>query len=145
MALVDDELSVGKNHARNGEWIDITIKKCRDYLLALKQAKLEAVTFQIQNTELTKLNHALQEQLKEERKVDEKWLNSLNKGASPSSEILKSKAKPFLPCTHRGFNDHRLDDYLNYLECEICGSYDHSTLGHNRFILVSGGVLAESS
>ncbi|GJS18264.1 hypothetical protein Tco_0412736 [Tanacetum coccineum] len=27
MALVDDELSVGKNHARNGEWIGITMKK----------------------------------------------------------------------------------------------------------------------
>ncbi|GKF91780.1 hypothetical protein Tco_0275481, partial [Tanacetum coccineum] len=110
MALADDELLVGKNHARNGEWIDITMKKvniilsmdedsdwqnylkyihidlkyieeqrlnllskytkivfelnkCRDDLLILKQAKLEAVTFQIQNTELTKLNHALQDQL----------------------------------------------------------------------------------
>nr|GEW19790.1 reverse transcriptase domain-containing protein [Tanacetum cinerariifolium] len=27
MALADDELSVGKNYARNGEWIDITMKK----------------------------------------------------------------------------------------------------------------------
>ncbi|GKC91324.1 hypothetical protein Tco_1151973 [Tanacetum coccineum] len=27
MALDDDELSVGKNHACNGEWIDITMKK----------------------------------------------------------------------------------------------------------------------
>nr|GEW11773.1 retrovirus-related Pol polyprotein from transposon TNT 1-94 [Tanacetum cinerariifolium] len=27
MALADDELSVEKNHARNDEWIDITIKK----------------------------------------------------------------------------------------------------------------------
>nr|GEY83943.1 retrovirus-related Pol polyprotein from transposon TNT 1-94 [Tanacetum cinerariifolium] len=26
MALDEDELSVGKNHARTGEWIDITIK-----------------------------------------------------------------------------------------------------------------------
>ncbi|GKF50244.1 hypothetical protein Tco_0146711, partial [Tanacetum coccineum] len=106
MALADDELSVGKNHALHGEWIDITMKKvniilsmdeildwqnylkyinidlnyveeqrlnflskykkivfelnkCRDDLLALKQEKLEAVTFQIQNTKLTKLNHVL--------------------------------------------------------------------------------------
>ncbi|GKD49451.1 hypothetical protein Tco_1278427 [Tanacetum coccineum] len=119
MALADDELTVGKSHARNGEWVDITIKKvntilsmdedvdwqtylkyinidlkfveeqrlnllskyskmvfelnkCRDELLILKQAKLDAVTFQIQNTELTKLNHALQEQLKEEKKINEK-------------------------------------------------------------------------
>ncbi|GJZ44572.1 hypothetical protein Tco_0591827 [Tanacetum coccineum] len=27
MALADDELAVGKNHARNGEWIDITMRK----------------------------------------------------------------------------------------------------------------------
>ncbi|GJU82989.1 hypothetical protein Tco_1285354 [Tanacetum coccineum] len=27
MALGDDELTVGKNHARNGEWIDITTRK----------------------------------------------------------------------------------------------------------------------
>ncbi|GJY78147.1 hypothetical protein Tco_0483948 [Tanacetum coccineum] len=27
MALTDDELVVGKNHARNGEWIDITMRK----------------------------------------------------------------------------------------------------------------------
>ncbi|GJU33672.1 retrovirus-related pol polyprotein from transposon TNT 1-94 [Tanacetum coccineum] len=100
MALADDELSVGENHARNGEWIDITIRKvniilsmdkdadwqnylkyinidlksveeqklnllskynkivlelnkCRDELLILKRAKLDVVTFQIQNTKLT--------------------------------------------------------------------------------------------
>nr|GEV71853.1 retrovirus-related Pol polyprotein from transposon TNT 1-94 [Tanacetum cinerariifolium] len=27
MALTDEELIVGKNHARNGEWIDITMRK----------------------------------------------------------------------------------------------------------------------
>nr|GEX56245.1 retrovirus-related Pol polyprotein from transposon TNT 1-94 [Tanacetum cinerariifolium] len=65
--------------------------------------------------------------------------------ASTSKKILKAKAKPFLPCTYYGFNEHRTDDCRNYLECEICGSYDHSTLGHNRVILIRGGVLAESS
>ncbi|GJT95189.1 hypothetical protein Tco_1090707 [Tanacetum coccineum] len=120
-ALADDDLTVEKCHARNDEWVDITMRKvntllsmdedadwqnylkyinidlkfveeqrlnllskykkmifelnkCRDELLILKQAKLDAVTFQIQNTKLTKLNHALQEQLKEEKKINEKWL-----------------------------------------------------------------------
>nr|GFA60379.1 hypothetical protein [Tanacetum cinerariifolium] len=27
MALADDELNVGKSHAQNGEWVDITIRK----------------------------------------------------------------------------------------------------------------------
>ncbi|GJX35671.1 retrovirus-related pol polyprotein from transposon TNT 1-94 [Tanacetum coccineum] len=65
--------------------------------------------------------------------------------AFSSKQILKAKAKPFLPCTHCGFNDHRLDDCRNYPECEICGSYDHSTSGHNHVIQIRGGVLAESS
>nr|GEV31464.1 retrovirus-related Pol polyprotein from transposon TNT 1-94 [Tanacetum cinerariifolium] len=61
--------------------------------------------------------------------------------ASPSKLILKAKAKPFPPCTHCGFNDYRLDDYRNYHECDICGSYDHFTLGHNRVIHIRGGLL----
>ncbi|GKB77316.1 hypothetical protein Tco_0944211, partial [Tanacetum coccineum] len=140
MALADDELTMGKNHARNGEWIDIIIRKvnillfmdedanwqnylkyinvdlkyveeqrlnllskynkiifelnkCRDDLLVLKQV-IEAVTFQIQDTKLTKINHALQEQLKEERKINEKWLTSSKKGASPSSEIMSLTYQP---------------------------------------------------
>ncbi|GKE59953.1 hypothetical protein Tco_1510320, partial [Tanacetum coccineum] len=59
--------------------------------------------------------------------------------------ILRAKAKPFPLCTYYGFNDHRPDDCRNYPECEICGSYDHFTLGHNRVIQIRGGVLAESS
>nr|GEU92394.1 retrovirus-related Pol polyprotein from transposon TNT 1-94 [Tanacetum cinerariifolium] len=66
-------------------------------------------------------------------------------GAFPSSEILKAKAKPFPPCTHCGFNDHRPDDCRKYLECEICGSYDHSTSGHNYVIQIRREILAESS
>ncbi|GJY43224.1 hypothetical protein Tco_0431437 [Tanacetum coccineum] len=66
-------------------------------------------------------------------------------GASPSSEILRAKAKPFPPCTHCGFNDHIPDDCRNYPQCEIYGRYDHSTYGHNRVIQIRGGVLAESS
>ncbi|GKA54589.1 hypothetical protein Tco_0753538 [Tanacetum coccineum] len=32
MALADDELSVGKSHARNGEWVDIIMKKVNSLL-----------------------------------------------------------------------------------------------------------------
>nr|GEU78570.1 hypothetical protein [Tanacetum cinerariifolium] len=65
--------------------------------------------------------------------------------ASTSQQILKAKAKPFPPCTHYGFSDHKPDDYKNYPECEICRSYDHFTLGHNRVIHIRRGVPAESS
>ncbi|GJS38345.1 retrovirus-related pol polyprotein from transposon TNT 1-94 [Tanacetum coccineum] len=65
--------------------------------------------------------------------------------ASLSKQILKSKAKPYPPCTYCGFNDHHPDDCRNYPECEICGIYDHFTSRHNRVIHVIGGVLDESS
>ncbi|GJT83918.1 retrovirus-related pol polyprotein from transposon TNT 1-94 [Tanacetum coccineum] len=97
MALADDELTVGKNHARNGEWIDITMRKCRDDLLVLKQAKFKAVTFQIQNTELTKLNHDLQEQLKEERKINEKWLTRTKKVSSDPKSSKDSESESLTP------------------------------------------------
>nr|GEW55751.1 hypothetical protein [Tanacetum cinerariifolium] len=35
MALIDDELTVGKGHARNGEWVDITIRRIKSLLDAV--------------------------------------------------------------------------------------------------------------
>ncbi|GJW75091.1 retrovirus-related pol polyprotein from transposon TNT 1-94 [Tanacetum coccineum] len=32
MALADDELTIGKNHAHNGEWVDITVRKVNTLL-----------------------------------------------------------------------------------------------------------------
>nr|GEY84646.1 retrovirus-related Pol polyprotein from transposon TNT 1-94 [Tanacetum cinerariifolium] len=64
--------------------------------------------------------------------------------ASTSKQILKVKAKPFLPCIHCSFNDHRHDDCKNYPKCGICGSYDHFTSRHHHVIHIKGGVLAES-
>ncbi|GJY04702.1 retrovirus-related pol polyprotein from transposon TNT 1-94 [Tanacetum coccineum] len=59
--------------------------------------------------------------------------NVQNSGSSQSlrpKPIQKPQLKP--------------DDYRNYPECEICGSYDHFTLGHNRAIHIRGGMLAKS-
>ncbi|GKG32842.1 hypothetical protein Tco_0430352, partial [Tanacetum coccineum] len=38
MALGDDELAEGKNHARDGEWIDITMRKVNILLFMDKDA-----------------------------------------------------------------------------------------------------------
>ncbi|GJW31663.1 hypothetical protein Tco_0051695 [Tanacetum coccineum] len=69
MDLADDELTVGKNHTRNGEWIDITMRK---------------------------LNHALQEQLKEEKKINEKWLTNSKKVSQCISEQIPYQKKKVL-------------------------------------------------
>nr|GEU79374.1 retrovirus-related Pol polyprotein from transposon TNT 1-94 [Tanacetum cinerariifolium] len=67
--------------------------RSRDELLVLKQAKLNAVTFQIQNTKLTKLNHALQELLKEAKKINEKWLTISKKVSQCISEQIPHQKK----------------------------------------------------
>ncbi|GJR60354.1 hypothetical protein Tco_1502516 [Tanacetum coccineum] len=64
MALADDELTFRKSHARNDEWVDITIRK---------------------------LNHALQEQLIEEKKFNEKWLTSSKKVSQCIKMVPKTK------------------------------------------------------
>nr|GEY27861.1 hypothetical protein [Tanacetum cinerariifolium] len=133
MALVDDELTIGNSHARNGEWVDITIRKVntllsmdqdvdwQNYLkyelLSLKQAKLDAATFQIQNIKFTKLNHALQEQLKEEKMINEKWLTSLKKVSQCISEQVPHEKS-----------------YWRILYCMICKREDHRTSDHEMYI-----------
>jgi hypothetical protein len=49
--------------------LSFELNQCSDELLALKQAKLENVTLQIQNSELVKQNQAFQEELKKEKAV----------------------------------------------------------------------------
>ncbi|GJT44247.1 hypothetical protein Tco_0952962 [Tanacetum coccineum] len=57
-----------------------------------------------------------------------------------------SKSKPSRPsvsfpsCIHCGYNNHHSNDCLYYPTCEICGSYDHNTHGHNRIISLRRGI-----
>ncbi|GJS27535.1 hypothetical protein Tco_0488155 [Tanacetum coccineum] len=102
MALTNEErVSVGKESARNGDWTKISMKKVRtlleiednddrksfldylridlNYLLVLKQAKLDLLTMQHVNTEILKENQNLRLKLKEITSITETWLNSSNK------------------------------------------------------------------
>ncbi|GJW64167.1 retrovirus-related pol polyprotein from transposon TNT 1-94 [Tanacetum coccineum] len=202
MALADDELAVGKNHAMNREWIDITMRKvniilsldedsewqnyvkyisidlkffeeqrlnllskynklvfelnkCRDDLLVFKQAKLEAINFQLQNTELIKQNHALQEQLKEEKHVNEKWLNSSNKVErhNPGSKLPNFNTRRILVLESQAVNEclklieapidpksskesrSAIDLLISHSKGETCTceSNVHSTTDYNHF------------
>nr|GEU97058.1 hypothetical protein [Tanacetum cinerariifolium] len=213
----------GKNHARNGEWIDITKKKASSDLESSKESGLELQTLLLplkklqgassssevmtltyqdhsprERSGLGIMKHTKPETLKSSNKnvsrrvtvsnpklvtssvptkvkTDDQeilyyvkckreyhktsnhdmYIASLRSSqnykaqpyqyASHSKQILKSKTKPYPPCTHYGFNDHYPDDCRNYSECEMCGSYDHFTSEHNRVTQIRGGVLAESS
>nr|GEV70901.1 hypothetical protein [Tanacetum cinerariifolium] len=175
MALADNELTIGKSHARNDEWVDITVKKVNTLRSMDEDANWQnylkthhsSTSPEYPLGSFTKLKGNAIDLLtplskRDTRLREDHWTSdhemytaSLKKSenykaqpyqyASPSKQILKAKAKPFPPCTHCCFNDHRPDDYRNYLECEIYRSYDHFTLRHNRVIQIRGGVLVESS
>ncbi|GJU74593.1 retrovirus-related pol polyprotein from transposon TNT 1-94 [Tanacetum coccineum] len=51
-----------------------------------------------------------------------------------SGSRLLRPAIPFPSCIHCGYNDHKSDDCVYYPICEICGSYDHDSYGHNKII-----------
>nr|GFB08811.1 hypothetical protein [Tanacetum cinerariifolium] len=133
MALADDELTVRMNHARNGEWVDITMIKVNTLISMDEDADWEDHKASDHEMYIAYL------------KRSENYKAQPYQYASSSKQILKVKAKLFLPCIHCGLNDHRPDDCRNYPKCEICGSYDHSTPGHKRVIHMRGGVLAKSS
>ncbi|GJZ34651.1 hypothetical protein Tco_0580468, partial [Tanacetum coccineum] len=142
MALADDELFVGKNHPRNDEWIDITMKKVnillsmdedsdwQNYLKYINIDLNEQIPSQkkkcfggeqlIETSSVSKAptDTESSKDLELEPQTPLPLLKTLQ-GASPSSEILESKAKPFPPCTHCGFDDHHPDDCRNYPKCEI--------------------------
>ncbi|GJY26639.1 retrovirus-related pol polyprotein from transposon TNT 1-94 [Tanacetum coccineum] len=66
-------------------------------------------------------------------------LKSLGRSSSRPKNPRPSKHF-FPPCIHCGFNDHLSDDCVNYPICDICGSYDHDTHGHNRIISLRRGI-----
>ncbi|GKE08158.1 retrovirus-related pol polyprotein from transposon TNT 1-94, partial [Tanacetum coccineum] len=71
-------------------------------------------------------------------------LKSLGRSSSRPKNPRPSKHF-FPPCIHCGFNDHLSDDCVNYPICDICGSYDHDTHGHNRIISLRRGIKPRNS
>ncbi|GJW67157.1 hypothetical protein Tco_0121581 [Tanacetum coccineum] len=67
-------------------------------------------------------------------------INQYHTSQSESSSRSRPSrpATPFPSCIHCGYNDHQSDDYVYHPICEICGSYDHDTRGHNRIISLRG-------
>ncbi|GKC24295.1 retrovirus-related pol polyprotein from transposon TNT 1-94 [Tanacetum coccineum] len=149
MALADDELTVRKNHARNGSFtklkgnvIDLST------LLSKRETRLRILYCMICKREDHRTSD--HEMYIASLKRSENYKAQPYQYAPSSKKILKAKAKPFPPCTHCGFNDHRPDNCRNYPECEIsksspsnessigikcntCGSTVHSITDHNEF------------
>ncbi|GJS80346.1 retrotransposon protein, putative, ty1-copia subclass [Tanacetum coccineum] len=111
MALADDELTVGKSHARNGEWVDITMRKVNTLLSMDEDADWILYCMICKREDHKTSNHEMYIAL---LKRSENYKAQPYQYASSSKQILRAKAKPFPPCTHCGFNDHIPDDYRNY-------------------------------
>ncbi|GKB00067.1 putative reverse transcriptase domain-containing protein [Tanacetum coccineum] len=89
MALADEErVFVGKESARNGEWIKISMKK----ILVLKQAKLDLLTMHHVNTKILKENHNLRNELKELTSITEALLNNTSSSGQKDLVFIKSSA-----------------------------------------------------
>ncbi|GJV18967.1 ribonuclease H-like domain-containing protein [Tanacetum coccineum] len=96
MALADDELVVGKNHARNGEWIDITMRKVERQNPDSKLPNFNIGRILVPESQA--VNESLRlteaptnpESLKESGSEPQTPLPLLKilKGASPSSEVM---------------------------------------------------------
>ncbi|GKA52840.1 hypothetical protein Tco_0746155 [Tanacetum coccineum] len=63
-----------------------------------------------------------------------------------SKDESSSRSRPSRPLVsfssyiHCRYNDHHSNDFLYYPTCEICGSYDHDTHGHNKIISLRRGI-----
>ncbi|GKA69540.1 hypothetical protein Tco_0775604 [Tanacetum coccineum] len=101
MALADDELTVGNNHARNGEWIDITMRKG-----ASPSSEVMPLTFQ---------PHSLKERpgLGIMKHTKPKTQDSLNK--SILGTVTVSKTEPTTPSVPTKVKDTKQESKINEL------------------------------
>ncbi|GJZ17830.1 hypothetical protein Tco_0553953 [Tanacetum coccineum] len=118
MAFAHDELAVVKNHARNGS----VIVKNGEAVTTSVPTKFKNDEQESKINELAKLVQMLMdEKVNSSQKFQESKLEIPQTKSSRSvnssklmcisiKQIMKPKAKPFPPCTHCGFRDHRPDD-----------------------------------
>ncbi|GJR73515.1 retrovirus-related pol polyprotein from transposon TNT 1-94 [Tanacetum coccineum] len=73
-------------------------------------------------------------------KLTQLLLYHTSQGESSSRSRPSRPVIPFPFCIYCRYNDHQSDDCVYYPICEICGSYDHDTHGHNKIISLRRGI-----
>nr|GEU98993.1 retrovirus-related Pol polyprotein from transposon TNT 1-94 [Tanacetum cinerariifolium] len=135
MALADDELDVGKNHARNHEWIDITMRKAPSDLESSKESESKSLT------PLPPLKKSLGASL------SSKVMPLTYRDHSPRERPSLGTMKYTKPETQKYSRHNRVilvrggvlaessqsNDSSIGISCTTCGSNVHSTTDHNDF------------
>ncbi|GKE19342.1 retrovirus-related pol polyprotein from transposon TNT 1-94, partial [Tanacetum coccineum] len=137
------------NSAPAGKLKSVKIKD--DSLLAIVMKELNDLKLQISKNQssYSRNNQHQQYERTDHRTCDHaEYMSTMNmsqhlksQGGSFSRSRTPRPSKHFFPlCIHCGFIDHLSDDCVNYPICDICGSYDHDTHGHNMIISLRRGI-----
>ncbi|GJW77460.1 hypothetical protein Tco_0139142, partial [Tanacetum coccineum] len=136
------------NSAPAGKLKNVKIKD--DPPLAIVMKELNELKLQISKNKSSCFRNKNSQQCKRTNHITcdhAEFMSSMNinqyhtsQGESSSRSRPSRPAIPFPSCIHCGYNDHKSDNYVYYLICKICGSYDHDTHGHNRIISLRRGI-----
>nr|GEX83837.1 hypothetical protein [Tanacetum cinerariifolium] len=126
MALADDELTVGISHARNGEWVNITIRKMLIDEKVNSNQKTQESTSKIQKTKSSKSVDS--------SRISQDSKPKVQKTGSSKSLRPKTIQKPQLKCELCHYTNHSNDDCYRILYCMIRKSEDHRTSDHEMYI-----------
>ncbi|GJY11464.1 retrovirus-related pol polyprotein from transposon TNT 1-94 [Tanacetum coccineum] len=172
MALADDELTMRKNHARNGEWVDIIIRKVNILLSMDEDADWQNYLNYINNDLrcLTKLRgNGIDLSTPLSKKIPglgimkhtkPETYESSSKCVSRTVTVIEpEQITPSLPTEVKNAKQEtKINELTKLVQMLIdeksillkrlknqIHSYDHFTSGHNYVIHIRGGMLAESS
>nr|GEZ56881.1 hypothetical protein [Tanacetum cinerariifolium] len=131
-----DELSVGKDDARLGQWVKITMNK--GYMRKRKEERKRAKTKPTPKSSTEKLLLTLMEEVKGfKEQIQTHSETSPPTSQSGSSKSAKGKDKIwFGPCKHCRLKNHLLEDCYEKPKCSTCRSSDHLTKEHPKQIVV---------
>nr|GEU70557.1 retrovirus-related Pol polyprotein from transposon TNT 1-94 [Tanacetum cinerariifolium] len=149
MALADDELTVGKSHARNGEWVDIAIRKM--YIASLRSENYKDQPYQYPSS-------------------SKKILKAKAKPFPPCTHYGFNDYRPDDYRNYREYEicgscDHSISRHNRVIHirggvlaessqsnessilvmCNTCGSTVHSTSNHNEFDHFKRGKKAQAA
>nr|GEW96585.1 retrovirus-related Pol polyprotein from transposon TNT 1-94 [Tanacetum cinerariifolium] len=130
MSLADDELTVRKNHARNGEWVDITMRKVNTLL---------SIDEDVDWKNYLKILYYMIRKREDHRTSDhEMYIASLKRSENYKAQPYQyaSSSKQIQKAKIRGgglVESYQSNEFSIRVKCNTCGSIVHFTTNHNEF------------